>query len=194
MTFNGEQLHAPRGTGVLYVKQGIPCGPFIFGSADQGGMRAGGLNMAGLAALACAAKEALDSRDLLVHRNSPSTRPIGKRNIKKLSSSHVCFKGQERLPHCTASFSQALQMNLSSFPSIAREFVQALAEEISNSSPCNSLLRALRKPLPTAPSLLAFHDIPLKVKLTARFRSLCNRPGCWLFIRAIETTIRRSTP
>ena len=101
VTFNGEQLHAPRGTGVLYVKRGSPCGPFIFGSSDQGGMRAGGLNMAGLAALACAAKEALESRDLLCTETARLRDRLEREILKDYPQAIVCFKEQERLPHCT---------------------------------------------------------------------------------------------
>lgn len=111
ITFNGDQLHAPKGTGVLYVKQGVPCAPFIFGSADQGGMRAGGLNMAGLAALACAAQEALDARDLVCTETARLRDQLERGVMHGFPSARVCFKNEERLPHCTALL----------FPGIANE-------------------------------------------------------------------------
>jgi len=111
VTFNGDQLHAPKGTGVLYVRQGVPCSPFLFGSADQGGMRAGGLNMAGLAALACAAREALDSRDLICTETARLRDQLERGIMKGFPHAKVCFKEQERLPHCTAML----------FPGIANE-------------------------------------------------------------------------
>lgn len=111
LTFNGEQLHAPKGTGVLYVKHGFPCSPFLFGSADQGGMRAGGLNMAGLAALACAAQEAIDTRDLICTETARLRDQLERGIIKGFPQARVCFKEQERLPHCTAML----------FPGIANE-------------------------------------------------------------------------
>lgn len=111
LTFNGDQLHAPKGTGVLYVKGGILCSPFIFGSADQGGLRAGGLNMPALAGLACAAQEALDSRDLLCTEIARLRNQLEQGILKGFPPAQVCFKDQERLPHCTTIL----------FPGIANE-------------------------------------------------------------------------
>lgn len=111
LTFNGDQIHGPRGTGILYVKQGIRCSPFIFGSADQGGMRSGGLNMSGLAGLAMAAKEALDSRDLLCTETARFRNQLERGILNGFPKAKICFKEQERLPHCTTLI----------FPGIANE-------------------------------------------------------------------------
>ena len=101
LTCNGEQFHGPKGTGLLYVKQGIACSPFIFGSADQGGMRAGSLNLPALAGLACAAKEALESRDVVCTEIARLRYEFEKGILKGFPQAKVCFKNQERLPHCT---------------------------------------------------------------------------------------------
>lgn len=111
LTFNGDQLHAPKGSGVLYVKEGISCSPFIFGSVDQGGMRAGGVNMPMLAGLVTAAKEALDSRDLLCTEIARLRNWLEQGILKGFPQAQVCFKDQERLPHCTTII----------FPGIANE-------------------------------------------------------------------------
>lgn len=111
LTFNGDQLHGPKGTGILYIKQGIRCSPFIFGSADQGGMRGGALNMPGLAGLATATEEALDSRDLLCTETARLRNQLEQGILKKFPQAKVCFKEQERLPHCTTML----------FPGIANE-------------------------------------------------------------------------
>ncbi len=111
LTFNGDQLHGPKGTGALYIKQGIHCSPFIFGSADQGGMRAGSLNMPGLAGLAAAAKEAVDNRDLLCTETARLRHQFEQGILKDIPQAQVAFKGQERLPHCTTIL----------FPGIANE-------------------------------------------------------------------------
>jgi cysteine desulfurase len=111
LTFNGDQLHGPKGTGALYIKQGLHCSPFIFGSADQGGMRAGGLNMPGLAGLATAAQEALDNRDLLCTEIARLRNQLERGILKDFPKAHVCFRDQERLPHCTTIL----------FPGIANE-------------------------------------------------------------------------
>ncbi len=111
LTFNGEQLHAPKGTGALYIKAGISCSPFIFGSADQGGMRAGALNMPALAGLTIAAQEALDSRDLLCTETARLRNQLEQGILKGFPQAQICFKNQERLPHCTTIL----------FPGIANE-------------------------------------------------------------------------
>lgn len=111
LTFNSDQLHGPRGTGILYIKQGVRCSPFIFGSADQGGMRAGGLNMPSLAGLATAAQEALDSRDLLCTETARLRNQLEQGILREFPQAKVCFKEQERLPHCTTIL----------FPGIANE-------------------------------------------------------------------------
>jgi cysteine desulfurase len=101
LTFNGNQLHAPKGTGVLYVKGGMSCSPFIFGSPDQGGMRAGDLNIASLAGLATASHEALDCRDLLCTETARLRNRLEQGILKGFPQAQVCFKDQERLPHCS---------------------------------------------------------------------------------------------
>lgn len=126
LTFNGDQLHAPKGSGILYVKQGVTCSPFLFGSADQGGMRAGSLNMAAAAALACAAREALDARDLLCTETARLRDRLEQGIVQKFPRATLCYKEQERLPHCTAIL----------FPGIANE---ALLFALNRKGVCASI-------------------------------------------------------
>lgn len=111
LSFNGDQLHGPKGTGILYIKQGIRCSPFIFGSADQGGMRGGGLNMPALAGLSMATQEALDSRDLLCTETARLRNQLEQGIVKGFPQAVICFKEEERLPQCTTIL----------FPGIANE-------------------------------------------------------------------------
>ncbi len=101
ITFNGDQLHAPKGTGGLYIRQGIKSSPFIAGGSDQAGLRAGGLNMAALAALAYASQEALECRDLICTETARLKYKLETGIIKAYPEAKICFKDQERLPHCT---------------------------------------------------------------------------------------------
>jgi len=111
LTLNGDQLHGPKGAGILYVREGVRCSPFIFGSADQGGMRGGGVNMPALAGLATAAQEALEARDLLCTETARLRNQLEQGILKGFPTAKVCFKEQERLPHCTTLL----------FPGIANE-------------------------------------------------------------------------
>jgi cysteine desulfurase len=49
--FSGHKLHAPKGIGILYVRDGAPYTPLMIGGGQEGGQRSGTENMAGIAAL-----------------------------------------------------------------------------------------------------------------------------------------------
>ena len=56
LSASGHKFGAPRGTGFLYVKNGINLKPIIFGGGQQKGKRAGTENVAGAASMAAAAE------------------------------------------------------------------------------------------------------------------------------------------
>ena len=49
--FSGHKLYAPKGVGMLYVRDGAPFTPLLAGGGQEGALRAGTENMAGIAAL-----------------------------------------------------------------------------------------------------------------------------------------------
>lgn len=49
--FSGHKLYAPKGIGMLYVRQGAPFTPLMKGGGQESGLRAGTENMVGIAAL-----------------------------------------------------------------------------------------------------------------------------------------------
>ncbi|KQV85389.1 cysteine desulfurase [Massilia sp. Root351] len=49
--FSGHKLYAPKGIGMLYVRQGAPFTPLIVGGGQESAQRSGTENMAGVAAL-----------------------------------------------------------------------------------------------------------------------------------------------
>jgi cysteine desulfurase len=102
ITFNGDQLHAPKGTGGLYIKYGIGCSPFIVGGAEQAGHRAGSINVPALVGLGQAAAEALDSRDLLCTEVARLRDKLELGIMTEFPEAFPFFRDQERLPHCTA--------------------------------------------------------------------------------------------
>jgi cysteine sulfinate desulfinase/cysteine desulfurase-like protein/rhodanese-related sulfurtransferase len=61
--FSGHKLYAPKGIGMLYVREGTPYTPLIIGGGQEAGQRSGTENMAGIAALGAvlAALEAGDT-------------------------------------------------------------------------------------------------------------------------------------
>jgi cysteine desulfurase len=102
LTFNGDHLHAPKGTGGLLIRQGLKSSPFIVGGLEQAGQRAGSFNIAGLVALAAAANEALESRDYMCTEIARLRDKLENEIVQQLPQAQILFTDQERLPHCSA--------------------------------------------------------------------------------------------
>jgi cysteine desulfurase len=49
--FSGHKLYAPKGIGLLYVREGAPFTPLLAGGGQEGALRSGTENMSGIAAL-----------------------------------------------------------------------------------------------------------------------------------------------
>ncbi|REM28753.1 aminotransferase class V-fold PLP-dependent enzyme, partial [Mycobacterium tuberculosis] len=49
--FSGHKLYAPKGIGLLYVREGAPFTPLMAGGGQEGALRSGTENMSGIAAL-----------------------------------------------------------------------------------------------------------------------------------------------
>jgi len=65
--FSGHKLYAPKGIGMLYVREGAPFTPLLAGGGQEGALRAGTENMAAIAALG-AVLEALDDATTFADR------------------------------------------------------------------------------------------------------------------------------
>ena len=52
LSLSGHKLHAPKGIGILYVRDGTPLHPLLLGGAQQGGRRAGTEDIAAIVGLA----------------------------------------------------------------------------------------------------------------------------------------------
>lgn len=63
LSVSGHKLHAMKGTGLLYVRDGLPLHPLMLGGAQQGGRRAGTENIAGIVGLAEAMRHAAENVD-----------------------------------------------------------------------------------------------------------------------------------
>lgn len=60
---SGHKIHAPKGTGFLYIRDKVKVKPIIYGGGQQKGMRSGTENVPGVAALGEAAAEIYENFD-----------------------------------------------------------------------------------------------------------------------------------
>jgi cysteine desulfurase len=63
LSFSGHKLHAPKGIGVLFVRRGTRCRPYLMGGHQESGRRAGTENVASIVGLARALDLAMEDHD-----------------------------------------------------------------------------------------------------------------------------------
>ena len=98
LSFSGHKLHAPKGVGVLYMRRGTACRPFICGGHQERGRRAGTENVSHIAALAkaCELATAAKSEEQEVRRLRDHLQGS---LIEKIPSIEVNGGGAPRLPN-----------------------------------------------------------------------------------------------
>lgn len=111
ITFNGDHIHAPQGSGGLYIKSGTKCSSFIMGGLEQGGHRAGTINVPALVGLGRAATESKECIDLMCTEVARLRDRLEEGILNAVPDAVVFFKDQERLSNCT----------LIGFPNIVNE-------------------------------------------------------------------------
>ncbi|NGX57678.1 MAG: Cysteine desulfurase IscS [Chlamydiae bacterium] len=102
ITFEGSLLHAPQGTGGLWIRDGVKLSPLIVGGNEQGGSRAGPMNLAGLVALGKASKQLAETRDLICMEGARLRNQLETGIQKGFPEATPLFTEQERLPNITA--------------------------------------------------------------------------------------------
>ncbi len=95
LTFNGSKIYAPKGVGVLYIKEGVKIVPVLFGGGQERGLRPGTENVPYIVAIAEALniikkhnfKIELKMRDFLINE------------LLKIEHSHLNGSKTNRLPN-----------------------------------------------------------------------------------------------
>ena len=108
LSLSAHKFHGPKGVGAVYCRKGILLNTFVEGGAQERGKRAGTENLAGVAAMAAALKEACENmsansekmralRDRIIDGllKIPHSKLNGDR-VKRLPSNvNMCFEGIE---------------------------------------------------------------------------------------------------
>lgn len=102
MAFNGDQIHAPKAAGGLYVREGVFLTPFIAGGMEQAGLRAGTVNVPGIVGLGVAAKQALEARDYIGTEVARIRMHFENEVMRRIPTAKILFGYEERVPHITA--------------------------------------------------------------------------------------------
>lgn len=103
LSLAGHKFRGPRGTGVLYVKNGIQLEPLVYGGGQERGLVSGTENTAGFIGLAAAMQDACEHLDEKMGYVKKLTDKLVKEIMENIPYSHYTGDPVNRLPG-TASF------------------------------------------------------------------------------------------
>lgn len=103
LSLAGHKFRGPRGTGVLYVKNGIQLEPLVYGGGQERGLVSGTENTAGFIGLAAAMQDACEHLDEKMGYVKKLTDKLVKGIMENIPYSHYTGDPANRLPG-TASF------------------------------------------------------------------------------------------
>ena len=103
LSLAGHKFRGPRGTGVLYVKNGIQLEPLVYGGGQERGLVSGTENTAGFIGLAAAMQDACEHLDEKMGYVKKLTDKLVKGIMENIPYSHYTGNPVNRLPG-TASF------------------------------------------------------------------------------------------
>lgn len=103
LSLAGHKFRGPRGTGVLYVKNGIQLEPLVYGGGQERGLVSGTENTAGFIGLAAAMQDACEHLDEKMGYVKRLTDKLVKGIMENIPYSHYTGDPVNRLPG-TASF------------------------------------------------------------------------------------------
>lgn len=127
ISVSGHKIHAPKGIGALYVRDGLRLKPFIAGGAQENGRRAGTEAMPQIAAFAAACAEASKNMDAGISRMAAQKAEI----IDRLST------GIPELKYVRTAAPHILSISLPGWRSeVLMNYLEAREVYVSKSSAC----------------------------------------------------------
>ncbi len=128
MSVSGHKLHGPKGTGFLFIRDGVRILPLIYGGNQQKGMRSGTENVPGIAGLGLASKMVYDTIDETMSRMS---------ELKG-----VLVDGISEIPDCKNNSGDAPHIVSVTFKGVRSEVILHALEDkgiyVSSGSACSS--------------------------------------------------------
>ena len=102
LTISGHKMHAPQGTGALFVRRGTPLQPLLFGGAHERQRRAGTENVPGIVGLGKAAALAAEGlRSGAPERMGALRDRLERGLLARLDESGINGGGAQRVPNTT---------------------------------------------------------------------------------------------
>jgi cysteine desulfurase len=98
LTLSGHKIYGPKGVGALYIKEGIPIEPLIYGGGQENGMRSGTENVAGIVGLGAAIGEIRNSRSE-IRRIKKLRDKLIDGILKKIPGARLNGSRENRLPN-----------------------------------------------------------------------------------------------
>ncbi len=99
LSFSGHKLHAPKGIGVLFVRRGTRCRPFLLGGHQEDGRRAGTENVPYIIGIAKALSMAKENRRRDEARIQKLRDKLENGLLERIPAVQVNGKGAPRLPN-----------------------------------------------------------------------------------------------
>lgn len=97
LSLSGHKIHAPKGVGALYLRNGVSIQNFLDGGAQERGRRAGTENVAGIVGLGVAMERACSTIDERAARLTPLRDKLID-GLSKIERSHLNGDREHRLP------------------------------------------------------------------------------------------------
>jgi cysteine desulfurase len=101
LSLSGHKLHAPKGCGVLYIRKGTRCEPFVLGGHQERGRRAGTENVPYIVGLGAACELARDHLEADSRRTSALRDRLERELTSRALDATVNGDRERRLPNTT---------------------------------------------------------------------------------------------